>query len=510
MFGCQTSAMTSAASRTRPADEPSRLAVIPPDALGAIGLATLLLGLLMAIVDFFIVNIALPSIATDLAAGPAELELVVAGYGASYAALLVLGGRLGDRFGRKRVFQVGVAGFTAASVLCGLAPGATALVVLRVLQGSFSALLVPQVLAIIQASLTGPSRQRALAAYGATLGAGAVIGQLTGGLLVQLDLAGLGWRPIFLVNLPIGLLTLVLAARHAPGQRGAARVGFDVRGTVLVALAIVAFLVPLTVGRDLGFPLWSIAMLLLAPVAVGAALRHGRRLEGEGREPLLPPSLLALPGLRAGLGVSVAQFIAAGGFFLTTALTLQDGLGLSPIAAALVMVPFATAFLVMSLIGRRLAENRGAEFIRIGGLVYTAGAGMTALIALAAGSHLSGWLMALPLCVVGVGQGAVVAPLIGIAMSGVPAHRAGAASGLLTTTIQASLAIGATLIGLVFVAILGGSATVSVQVPGSTAILAAAAASVVEAALGLGIVWLAGYLPRAAAAPEFASIAEAA
>ncbi len=502
--------MTSAASRTQPIAGPSRLASRTTDALGTLGLATLLLGLLMAIVDFFIVNIALPSIATELGAGPADLELVVAGYGASYAALLVLGGRLGDRFGRKRAFLVGVAGFTTASVLCGLAPSAPLLVALRVLQGSCSALLVPQVLAIIQASLSGSSRQRALAAYGATLGAGAVIGQLTGGLLVQLDIAGLGWRPIFLVNLPIGVLTLVLAAWRAPGQPGTSRVAVDLRGTVLVALAIVAFLVPITIGRDLGWPLWSILLLPVAPVSVVAALRHGRRLERDGREPLLPPSLLALPGLRAGIGVSVAQFVAAGGFFLTMALTLQDGLGLSPLAAALVMVPFATAFLAMSLIGRRVAEHRGAELIRAGGLVYAAGMVLTTVVTLVAGDRLSGWLLALPLGVVGIGQGAVVAPLIGIAMRGVPAHRAGAASGLLTTTIQASLAIGTTVIGLLFVAVLGGSTGVSLHVPGSTAGLASAAATGVEATLGIGVAWLAGYLPREAAAPAVATLAEAA
>ncbi len=478
--------------------------------LGTLALATLLLGLLMAIVDFFIVNIALPSIESELGARPAELELVVAGYGASYAALLVLGGRLGDRFGRKRTFLVGVTGFTATSVLCGLAPTATLLVVLRVLQGSFSALLVPQVLAIIQASLSGPARQRALAAYGATLGAGVVVGQLTGGVLVQLDIAGLGWRPIFLVNLPIGLLTLLVAARHAPEHRGASGIGFDLWGTLLVGVGIVAILVPLTLGRDLGWPLWSIVMLPFGPAAVMAAVAHGRRLERIGREPLLPPSLLALPGLRAGLGVAVALFVAAGGFFLTTALTLQDGLGLTPIAAALTMVPFAIAFFVMSLAGRRLAAQRGADVIRAGGLIYATGTAMTALIALAAGSNLTGWLLAVPLGVVGLGQGAVVAPLIGIAMSGVPAHRAGAASGLLATTIQASLAVGATLIGLVFLAVLGGSTAVSIRVPGSTAGLAAATAAILETMLGLGVAWLAGYLPRAAATPEVATLAEAA
>jgi MFS family permease len=466
--------------------------------LGSVGLATLLLGLLMAIVDFFIVNIALPSIESELGASTAELELVVAGYGASYAALLVLGGRLGDRFGRRRAFLTGVAGFTAASALCGLAPSAPALVALRVVQGSCAALLVPQVLAIIQASLQGSERQRALAAFGATLGAGAVIGQLTGGLLVQLNLAGLGWRPIFLVNLPIGMLTFLAAAKLAPSDSGNRHVGFDLRGTLLVALSMVATIIPVTLGRDLGWPLWSLAMLPISPLAIGLALWWGRRLELAGREPLLPPSLLAIGNMRAGIGVAVLLFLAAGGFFLTIALTLQDGLGLSPFEAALSMVPFATTFLITSIVGRRLAERWGGGLVQAGGALFASGMALIALVCLVAGSGLAGWMLLLPLAVVGTGQGAVVAPLIGIALAGVPAHRAGAASGLMTTTIQASLAVGAALIGLVFVAVLGGTTGAPAAAPGSTASQAAASAAGLQALLGLGVAWFARSLPRGA------------
>ncbi len=472
-------------------------------ALGTAGLATLLLGLTMAIVDFFIVNIALPDIATSLDTSTAMLELVVAGYGTSYAVLLVPGGRLGDRFGRRRIFLAGVAGFTVASALCGLAPDPTVLVAARVVQGACSALLVPQVLATIQASLSGAERQRALALYGAALGAGAVIGQLLGGLIVQADLAGLGWRPIFLVNLPVGIVTLLAGTRYAPESRGAATARMDVRGAALVGAAIVSILVPVTLGRESGWPAWSLAMLVVAPIALAFALRHGRRLELAGREPLLPPSLLRLPGLRAGLGVVVAQFVAAGGFFLTIALTLQDGLGFRPLEAALTMAPFAVAFLVMSLAGRPIADRIGSRIVRLGGAVYVVGmAGMALMAAeaMTAGAGLNGWILAPALAMIGLGQGAVVAPLIGIAMAGVPAHRAGAASGLLTTTIQASLAIGAAVIGLLFLAVLGRTGgELGPGIGHAAAAHAAAAAAAAEALLGLGIVWQAGRLPWRAA-----------
>ncbi len=266
----------------RPIRRPQPRPIAP---LGTVGLATLLLGLLMAIVDFFIVNIALPSMARNLHASVAMLELVVAGYGTSYAVLLVPGGRLGDRFGRRRVFLTGVTGFTIASVVCGLAPDPTALVVARVVQGAFAALLVPQVLAIIQASLSGSERQRALAVYGATLGAGAVIGQVLGGLIVQANVAGLDWRPIFLVNLPVGIATLIVAARLAPENRSITATGLDIPGGLLVGAAIVSILVPATLGRQLGWPAWSVAMLPIAPIALAVALRHGRHLERDGASP---------------------------------------------------------------------------------------------------------------------------------------------------------------------------------------------------------------------------------
>ncbi len=453
------------------------------------GVAVLLLGLSMAVGDFFIVNVALPSIARTLDASSAALELIVAGYGTAYAVFLVPGGRLGDTRGRRGVFLVGIASFTLASALCGLAPNAAMLVGARIAQGVAAALLVPQVLAAIQAGLSGRDRQRALALYGGTLGAAAVTGQLLGGLIVQADLARLAWRPVFLVNVPIGLLAMALTLGLVPDTRGTIRARLDIRGGVLLAVALLSLLVPATMGRELGWPVWALALPPVVPLALMALIRHGRRMEAAGVEPLLPPTLLALSGLRVGLGVAVALFLALGGFFLTTALSLQDGLRFGPLEAGLTMLPYASALLLVSLTGRWLARSIGSRIVVLGAVSFTAGMGLLALEAGLFYRFETYWTLAPAMALIGAGQGLILAPLFGIALAGVPADRAGAASGLLSTTIQASLAVGAAGLGLVFFSLLG---SVAGPVAFGRATAAAAGAS---ALLGLAVAWLARRLP---------------
>jgi predicted MFS family arabinose efflux permease len=282
-----------------------------------------------------------------------------------------------------------------------------------------------------------------------------------------------------------------------------------VRGAFLFGIMILSVLLPVTLGRQLGWPAWSLAMLPVAPVALVIGAAHGRRLERSGREPLLPPSLLRLPGLRAGLAVAVALFVSAGGFFLTIALTLQDGLGLRPLEAGLTMVPFALGFLVMSLLAHRAAARIGSAIVRAGGILFATGMLLLALEAFVAGPSLTGLMLAPALAITGVGQGAVVAPLLGIVMAGVPAQRAGTASGLFTTVIQASLAIGAALIGLVYLAALGGQGDLE-AISRIAAAHALGVAASVQAVLGLGVVWQAGRLPGGLAARRTEVLAEAA
>src|ERR687886_2478042 len=221
-------------------------------------------------IDFFIVNVALPSMAADLDASTAVLELVVSGYATAYAVLLVVGGRLGDAFGRRRLFLTGMAAFTLTSLLCGLAATAPALVAARVLQGAAAALLVPQTLATIQATGTAASRARAVGWFGATGGIAAVVGQVLGGVLVSADVAGSSWRPIFLVNVPIGLAGLVLGRTLVPETRSPLAARPDLPGTVLLAGAVVAVLLPLTQGRAEGWPAWSVVLLASAPLWAAA------------------------------------------------------------------------------------------------------------------------------------------------------------------------------------------------------------------------------------------------
>src|SRR5580692_12315412 len=226
--------------------------------LSAIGLTVVLVGVLLPMIDFFIVNVALPTIDSDLHASQPMLELVVSGYASAYALLLVLGGRLGDSIGRKRLFLLGMAAFTLTSLACGLAPTAEFLVAGRIAQGASAAMMVPQVLATIQAATSGEYRARALARYGATGGLAAVLGQVLGGLLVSANIDGLTWRPIFLVNVPIGLAGLFLARRYVPDTRHGNAARVDGLGTVLLGVTVLALLIPLTEGQSLHWPDWAI------------------------------------------------------------------------------------------------------------------------------------------------------------------------------------------------------------------------------------------------------------
>lgn len=293
--------------------------------LGGLGLFTVLLGAALPLIDFFIVNVALPTIGHDLAAGDAVLELVVAGYGVAYAVLLVLGGRLGDMFGRRRLFLGGMIAFGLTSLACGLAPSAWTLVAARVAQGAASAAMLPQVLATIQSATQGPRRAKAMGLYGATAGLSMVAGQILGGVLVAADIAGTGWRAVFLVNVPVVLVGLFLAAKAVPETRSQHPAPVDGPGTALLAIALVSLLAPLTEGRASGWPLWTWVSLAVFPVAATAFYLVERRAERLGRTPLVPPSLFSNLPLRRGLVMILPFSIGFSGFMFVIAVALQQG-----------------------------------------------------------------------------------------------------------------------------------------------------------------------------------------
>jgi EmrB/QacA subfamily drug resistance transporter len=453
--------------------------------LSSIGLAVVLMGALLAMVDFFIVNVALPTIDASLGASQPMLELVVSGYASAYALLLVVGGRLGDSLGRKRLFMIGMAAFTLTSLLCGLAPTALSLVLARVAQGASAALMVPQVLATIQAATAGQRRARALGRYGATGGIAAVLGQVLGGLVVSANIDGSGWRPIFLVNVPIGVAGLILARRYVPDTRHSNAARIDGRGTALLGLTVLSLLIPLTEGRSLGWPDWTFALLAAAPVFGVLFAVTERRIERTGRTPLVPPSLLRAASMRRGLLMALPFFAGFGAFMFCYALLVQQGLHDSALLGGLGLAPMAATFLVASLSTSRLLSRFGAKVLAAGALLQAAG-----LVILAVTVYLTwpgvslAWLVP-GMLVAGYGQGLVMSPLFGVVLSEVPPNAAGAGSGVLTTTQQTSLALGVATLGSLFLAFAGDGVGVRVGFVVVLGIQVAVAAVLAVAARGL-------------------------
>lgn len=424
--------------------------------LGGLGLFTVLLGAALPLIDFFIVNVALPTIGKDLHAGEAVLELVVAGYGVSYAVLLVLGGRLGDLFGRREFFLGGMAAFGLTSLACGLAPNAWTLVAARVAQGAASAAMLPQVLATIQAATSGQRRAKAMGLYGATAGLSMVAGQILGGVLVAADIAGTGWRSVFLVNVPVVVVGLVLAARAVPETRSQHPEPVDGPGTVLLAVALLTLLAPLTEGRAAGWPLWTWLSLAAFPFTAWAFYAVERRADRHGRTPLVPPSLFSLVSLRRGLVMIVPFSIGFSGFMFVIAVALQRGAGLGPVPAGLALTPMALAFFAVSLCGPRLVDRFGTRVVTAGGLIQAVGVTLLALAAWRSWPHL-GVLELLPgAAVAGAGQALQLPIVLRLILSEVPPARAGLGSGVMVTTQQSALALGVATLGSLFLALVPG------------------------------------------------------
>ncbi|WP_370093495.1 MFS transporter [Streptacidiphilus sp. MAP12-20] len=421
--------------------------------LSTLGLVTVLLGAFLPMLDFFIVNVALPTIDRDLSAGPATLELFVAGYGIAYAVLLVLGGRLGDLYGRKKLFIAGALLFGLTSLACGLAPTALALVVARVAQGASAALMLPQALATIQAATDGERKAKAMGIYGAVGGISVVIGQVLGGVLLSANLFGTGWRFIFLVNVPVALAAVLLASRSVPETRSANPARVDVPGTVLLASALLALLVPLMEGRSLGWPAWTWALLAAFPFLLAGFIAVERRGERTGQVPLVPLSLVKLRGLRVGLTMAVPFFAGFGGFMMVMAVALQVGLHEGPIASGLAMVPMATGFFAASLAGPRLLSRFGSRVIVTGAVIQALGLGVLTLTVLNDWSGLSPWTLLPGMAIAGTGQGLVMPPLIRLVLGQVPVERAGVGGGILATTQQSSLALGVATLGTLFLSL---------------------------------------------------------
>lgn len=411
-------------------------------------LALILTGQFMAVLDASIVNVAIPTIRRDLQATGADIQLIVAGYVIAYAVLLITGARLGMRFGFRRAFLWGLGVFTVASLACGIAPSSAALIVVRAIQGGGAALMVPQVFSLIQRNFDGPARAQALSFWAATLALGGLVGQVLGGLLVTADLFGTGWRPVFLVNVPIGLFLLVASLRLLPVDRPNQARPLDLAGLISLAAAVLLLVVPLVLGHEQGWPAWTIASVGASVVAIGLFALIERSVERRGGAPLIAERVVRAPGLPAALVAIVLALASYGGFLFTFTQHLQLGLHESALTAGLTFVPMAIGFALSSLNWRRLPPTWHERVIPAGCVIAAVGYSVIGLSVADGGT--GGLVLPLALFVGGFGQGMAASPILTVALSRVAPQDAADASGVLTTVIQLGLVIGVATFGSVF------------------------------------------------------------
>jgi len=478
---------------------PTRIAPAPGDTTTPhaswLMLAVLLLGQFMCIIDVLVTNVAMPSIAASLHASGASLQLVVGGYTIAYAMLLITGARLGDRYGRRRTYLAGVLIFTTASLACALAPDSQALIAFRLVQGAGAAVLVPQVFSIIQLNFTGPARARALSAYAAVLSTGAVTGLVLGGVVVTADLFGTGWRPVFAINVPIGIVLAAAVPRLVPPDEtstcapaGGRAARLDLAGLAAAACAVLLIVLPLVLGPEEGWPAWGFGCIAAGAVLAAGFVLIERRVAARGGDPLLNLAVLRAPALPSGLVTLAATQIGYGGLLFAYTLHLQAGLGESALRAGLSYLPFAAVFGLAGYNWRRLPAAARRVLVPAGQTVA-----ILAYLALAAGLHSAGshgGITALTwtgLAAVGLGLGLLVSPLLTQSLTHVPAARAADASGLLTTTVQLGQLLGVAAIGSVYLSRAGrpGAAAASAAAMSGTAcwLAALSAAGLLAAAI---------------------------
>jgi EmrB/QacA subfamily drug resistance transporter len=485
------SASPTTAQPPAPAGAAAESAVVHAAALPAI-----LGGLFMTILDFSIVNVAIPSMQTKLHASAAEIQFVVAGYGLTYGAGLITGGRLGDRFGRRRVYMIGLFAFVLASAACGFAPNAVSLVVGRLVQGAAASLLFPQVLSILNVTYTGPARARAFNWYGLVLGTAWVGGQVLGGVLIKANLFNQDWRTCFLINLPLGAATLLVTRFSVTESKSATARRLDLRGVALVTVGLVLLVYPLIEGREAGWPLWAFISMVVSLPVLWLFLRWQSTLSAQGGTPLVEPTLLRSRSFLLGISTVFATYASMASFFLVFAVYIQEGEGYDALGSGVAFLPLGITFFVVSLQGKRIAARLGHYSISAGAVVLAVGEVVLGIVALALGGKVNAWELAGPLAVVGIGMGMVLAPLISRALSGVDPNHAGSAAGMLSTMQQVGNSVGVALIGVIFYGLVDTHA-----VPGVTYAHAFAGSMIYSLVLAALVGVMAMLLPRPPAAP---------
>jgi MFS family permease len=447
-------------------------------------LAVLLLGQFMGLLDAFVVNVALPAIAVSLHASGASLQLVVGGYTVAYAMLLITGARLGDLYGRRRMYLLGALVFTVASLVCGLAPGITVLVGFRFVQGAGAAVMVPQIISAIQLLFAGRARAAALSAYAVVLSSGAVVGLVAGGVLVSANLLGATWRPVFLINIPLGAALVWLVPRFVPPDEPRSTRRLDVRGLAIAALSVGLIVLPLILGHEAGWPAWTFVCIAAGLLLAALFVRVERRVAARGGDPLLALAVLRVPGMASGIGALACMSATYGGLLFIFTLHLQDGLGYSALRTGLTYVPYSAATGLAAYYWRRIPGR--VQFLISPAALALCAAGYLGLAAAMRGGG-SGALMWAALVVTGAGQGLTLSPVIAQSLARVPLPRAADASGLLTTTLQLGAAAGVAVFGTVFLSL--------DRAPGGQV---SAAALSTTLACGLAVLAVIGIVPAAA------------
>jgi EmrB/QacA subfamily drug resistance transporter len=437
-------------TETPPLSDPAPLSA-PADRRRWFALAIVMTAAFMDLVDVTIVNIAIPSIRHNAGASVSQIQWITAGYALAFAAGLITGGRLGDIHGRKRLFLIGIGGFTVASALCGFAANPEMLVASRILQGGMAALMVPQVLSIVHATFPAHERGKVFGLFGAIVGLGAVSGPLLGALLTEWNLFGLEWRPIFLINLPVGIAGLILGRRFITESKAPKALKLDLVGVALVIVGLLMLLYPLTRGRELNWPLWGHISMAGALGVFGALVAYEKRKAARDGSPLIELSLFRVKSFAAGIAVQTVFGVGLGIFFLVWTLYMQTGLGWSPLKAGLTGVPFSIAVSTAAgLSVQKLVPRFGRKVLQAGALVMGAGVLLYIWESERYGLGIASWQMALPLVVMGVGMGLIVAPLTDAVLSDVPREHSGSASGLINTVQQMGNALGLGLVSVVY------------------------------------------------------------
>lgn len=417
------------------------------------GLSVLLLAGFVTIFDLFVVNVAIPDIQSGLGASFAQISFIVAGYELAFGVLLITGGRLGDRFGRRRLFIAGMAGFTLTSAFCGLAPSPDYLIGARILQGLAAALLFPQVYASIRINFEGNDRRKAFGFLGMTLGLAAIAGQVLGGWMVHADLFGLSWRSIFLINVPVGGLA-ILASRYIPETFAPHKPQLDWPGMALVSIGLTLLLVPLIEGPEQGWPAWSLWSPVVALTLLILFYRQQEKRRRAGLWPLVDMRLMAQPHFALGTLLVLLVYSTSSSFFLCFALLMQAGLGLDPFLAGSIFAPCSVGFVLASLAAPKLVARWGTYALVFSALMYAIFIAVLITEVGVAGADLKPTQLIPALVMVGAGQGLIMTPLLNLVLGFVEEAKSGMAAGVVSTVQQVGAALGVAVVGMLFNAVL--------------------------------------------------------